>query len=171
MDINGWFGNIIERAKKYRYAILVVLVGIALMCWPSSNKKTEEPEPTDITNSSNETYFLRTEDLETILSQISGAGEVSVLLTYASGSETVYHQDEDSTVNETSSVIKKDTVILSDASRREEALIRQVHGPVYQGAIVLCKGGDQPSVKLAIVEAVSKATGLGVDDICVLKMK
>jgi hypothetical protein len=39
------------------------------------------------------------------------------------------------------------------------------------GAIVVCQGADSPSVKLAITQAVAKITGLGTDEICVLKMK
>jgi hypothetical protein len=42
---------------------------------------------------------------------------------------------------------------------------------VYQGAVVLCQGAADAAVRLAVVEAVSKATGLGADKICVLKMK
>jgi stage III sporulation protein AG len=39
------------------------------------------------------------------------------------------------------------------------------------GAIVLCQGADVPSVRLAIVDAVSKVTGLVANQISVLKMK
>jgi stage III sporulation protein AG len=39
------------------------------------------------------------------------------------------------------------------------------------GAIVVCQGGDQPTVRLAILDAVSKVTGLGADKISILKMK
>ena len=39
------------------------------------------------------------------------------------------------------------------------------------GAIVVCQGGDNATVRLAIIEAVSNVTGLGADKISVLKMK
>ena len=55
--------------------------------------------------------------------------------------------------------------------RADPGLVRQVNPPEYLGAVVLCQGADNPSVKLSIVEAVSKATGLTTDRITVLKMK
>ena len=50
-------------------------------------------------------------------------------------------------------------------------MITQVIPASYMGAIVVCQGGDRPSVKLAIVKAVSDVTGLTSDKISVLKMK
>jgi hypothetical protein len=37
--------------------------------------------------------------------------------------------------------------------------------------VIVCQGGDQPEVKLAVVEAVCDAVGLTADKISVLKMK
>jgi stage III sporulation protein AG len=36
---------------------------------------------------------------------------------------------------------------------------------------VICQGAADPAVRLAVVEAVADATGLGADRISVLKMK
>ncbi len=162
MDITKWLGKVMETAKKYRYALLVLLLGVSLMCWPSTEHKGEDSAPTEVTAPASPA-FLEEKELEAILSRISGAGEVMVLLSYSSGEKTIYHQDESSG--------KTQTVILSDSNRKESAVVKQVIGPTYLGAIVLCSGADQPSVKLSIVEAVSKVTGLGSDHICVLKMK
>jgi len=35
----------------------------------------------------------------------------------------------------------------------------------------VCEGADSPSVKYAVAQAVAKITGLGTNDICVLKME
>lgn len=43
--------------------------------------------------------------------------------------------------------------------------------PTYQGAIVVCQGADDPGVKLALVQAVASVTGLGTDQITVVKMR
>ena len=66
---------------------------------------------------------------------------------------------------------KTDTVTVTDAQRNESGLIRQVNPPVYKGAVIVCQGADNAAVRLAIVDAVGKATGLGADKISVLKMK
>ena len=57
------------------------------------------------------------------------------------------------------------------SSRTESGLVRQTLGPVYRGAVILCQGADDPTVKLAVVEAVRCVTGLGADQISVQKMK
>ena len=56
-------------------------------------------------------------------------------------------------------------------SGQQEGLVRDSHAPNYRGAVILCKGADQAAVKLAVVEAVSRVTGLRTDQISVLKMK
>ena len=60
---------------------------------------------------------------------------------------------------------------MTDGQRGQTGLVRQVLPATYRGAVVVCQGADDPRIRLAIVEAVSMATGLGADRISVLKMK
>lgn len=160
-------GSITAFFRKYRYALLILLIGLVLMWLPEG--ESAEPELT-VTEEAEKTVELE-QRLEEILSQIEGAGKVSVLLTVRSGESVVYQTDEDSNVTADSSDMKLDTVIITDSDRAEQGLIRQVNPPVYLGAVVVCQGANSAAVKLAIVEAVSNATGLGADKITVLKMK
>ena len=112
-----------------------------------------------------------TQQLTEILQQIKGVGKVKVLLTISRGEKTEYQQDEDQSVSENESSIRKETIIIRDSEDNEAALITQVIPPEYLGAIVVCEGADDANVKLAVLEAVSKATGLRSDKISVLKMK
>ena len=107
------------------------------------------------------------DNLEAILSKIQGVGRVHVLLTEAQGSRTIYVQDESTSQDS----LKTDAVIITDSSRSQTGLVCQVLPPVYQGAVIVCQGGDDPSVRLAVVEAVCDATGLSADRITVTKMK
>lgn len=154
----GKLNNILPLLKKYRYALLVLAVGLVLMMLPSGSQEKETVTQNAVVQ---EPELSQT--LSEILSQIDGAGKVAVLLTPASGEETLYQTNENGD--------DRDTVIITDSSRNEFGLVRQVNPPVYQGAIVICQGGDKPAVRLAIVDAVSKVTGLGADRISVLKMK
>lgn len=47
----------------------------------------------------------------------------------------------------------------------------QQRNPVYQGALIVCSGAGSASVRLAVVDAVADLTGLGADQISVIKMK
>lgn len=154
--------QITRLAGKYKYVLILVLSGLALMLLP----KSEAPEPAAVS-----AQIIQEESLdnllESILSKIQGVGKVQVLLTEAQGMRTVYVTDE-STASDSS---KSSTVILTDQNRAQEGLVSQIIPPVYLGAVIVCQGGDIPSVKLSVVEAVSDATGLSADRITVLKMK
>ena len=153
--------------KQYRYVALVLILGIGLMCLPSAGEKTEEAY------SAEETAREKTleERLESILSGMEGVGQARVLLAVAAGTRTIYQENEDVSTSDSGESIRRDAILITDENRREQGLVQQVISPEYEGAIVLCRGGDQPQVRLAVVEAVSNVTGLTADKITVLKMK
>ena len=161
MEIGAAKEKAVDFIKKYRYVLLVLLLGIALMLIPEN----EEQEITTVqTETVNDSQALETR-LEDVLSQINGAGQVRVVLTTISQEEMIYQTDQDGEGKRVT------TVTVSDGQRNETGLVRQVISPKYRGAVVVCQGADDPVVRLAIVEAVSNATGLGSDRISVLKMK
>lgn len=149
---------------KYKYALLILALGLFLMCLPTGKEKTVEtiPEATAVPQQAD-----LAEQLEGILSQIDGAGKVRVLLSSATGEEIHYQTDEDQSGDTT----RSDTVLVTGDNRAQTGLVRQVNPPTYLGAVIVCQGADRPVVQLAIVEAVSNVTGLGADRITVLKMK
>ena len=158
--------RLLDFVKQYRYAVIVVLVGVILMCLPAG-KDRADPEQEAASEQTAVTEVCLEDSLAAILSQIKGAGKVEVLLTEAKGAETVYQSDSSMGGDST----RLDTVTVTDKERTQNGLVRQINPPSYQGAIVVCQGADSPSVRLAIVQAVSSVTGLGSDHITVLKMK
>ena len=154
---------------KYKYVWIVLLVGILLMMIPQRENKITEGTVCE----SSKTQFpeMITEELEQILCNISGAGDVKVMLSISQGERTIYQTNSTYSQDEYSTDTKVETVLITDNERSEHGLIHQINPPSYQGAIIVAKGGDIPSVKLAIVEAVSNVTGLGADKIAVLKMR
>ena len=160
MDANGPRQRINALFGKYKYPILVVLVGLGLLLLPTGETETP-PVPVEIVREAS-----LEQRLEELLAQIEGAGAVRVLLTEDVGRETVWQTD----VQTDADSVREDTVILEDSGRNETGLIRRTTEPSYRGAVILCQGADAPSVKLAIVEAVRCVTGLGADQISVQKM-
>lgn len=162
-----WIANkktVLDYLKKYKFMILVLLVGMVLMMWPDAGETKEVPTPAT-------RELSLQESLEKILEKISGAGQVSVLLTQSAGEETIYQTDENSSVQDSASSTQRQTVLVSGSGREEIGLIKKVKAPTYLGAVVVCQGADNASVRLAVVEAVRSATGLSSDRITVLKMK
>ena len=160
-SINAFF-------KKYRWALLVLLTGLLLMGIPQ-NREDAVPVP-DMKEAGTAEESLQ-QELETLLSQLDGAGKVTVLLSMESGARTHYQADTDQSKAQDTQSKRSETVIITASDRNELGLVQQIDSPVYRGAVVLCQGGDDPCVKLAIVDAVSTATGLTSDKISVWKMK
>lgn len=162
MEWPGLKQALILSFRKYRYVALILLAGLFLMAIPEKEATTIRETKPEVTQEP--TLEQR---LEEILSRIKGAGKVQVLLTEDRGEEYLYQTDTD-TGNED---FREKTVIISDSGREEQGLLRQTLPPEYLGAIIVCQGGDRPTVKLAIVEAVMDVTGLTSQQITVLKMK
>lgn len=159
MDAINLVTGAVQHLKKYRLLFLMIAAGILLLTAPGEKQHTEAPAA--LSEAPEETSL---EDrLCEILSRMDGAGKTAVLLTEAKGEQLLYQTDESSSGT--------DTVLVTGGTREQSGLLRQRLPPQWQGAVVLCQGADRPEVRLRIVEAVSRATGLTSDRITVLKMK
>ncbi len=161
MDIAVVRQKATEWIGKYKYVILILLVGVGLMLIPG---KDDEEETVSAQPQQFAQQKTLAEELEGILANIQGGGRGEVMLTLKTGEQTIYQTD-------TPATDRQDTVIITDDNRAQNGLVQQVISPTYRGAIVLCQGADSASVCLAIKEAVSKVTGLDTSQISVLKMK
>lgn len=171
MDVKSLQTKITDFVKKYRYVAIILLVGVVLMMLPTNSAQEDDNDLTEATAVAPQQTESINEQLAQILSQIDGAGNVRVLLTVAKGEETIYQTDDSASLDGESSTTQVDTVIVTGSDKSQTGLTRQINPPTYLGAIIVCQGADKPTVQLAIVDAVSKVTGLGADRISVLKMK
>ena len=162
-QVNSYVEQLTKGLKKYKYAFLVLLLGIALMLIPKES--SEEPTPPE---QEREDYAAEMElRLAEILSRIEGVGQVEVALTLQRDHYTHYHQD----VQRNGEEEERKTVILSEGSAYDKAAVTTVDYPRFQGALIVCQGGGNVAVQLRLVEAVAALTGLGSDKITVVKMK
>lgn len=165
-----------EKLKKFRYPALVLLLGIGLMLVPlrrqkSENKNISAPE---VVQSTPDYKTQVEEQLCLTLGKMQGVGRVCVMLSLRTGTETIYQTN--SSISSQSGENKSDsaqeaTVVLSRGSGGEEAVVRKTILPGFQGALIVCEGADDPSVKLNVINAVSGLTGLSSEKITVVKMK
>lgn len=154
--------------KNNKYVVLILLTGIIFLLIPETNDQNDQTQ-TSIVMKEEEISFE--EKLAAILNQIDGAGEVKVLLTISEGEEIIFQTDENLSTDSDTSSKNTDTITVTDANKNQDGLIRQKNPPVYRGAIIVCQGANDPVVKLAVTEAVSRLTGIGTNCISVLKMK
>ena len=147
--------------KKYRWAAAVILSGLVLMALPQGQEEVSEHVQTVLTQPG------LAQQLETLLTNLQGAGTVRVLLTERTGEQIHYPTEQDGPQEDR----HLKTVVITESDRAQTGLIKRTDPPVWQGAVVLCQGADSAAVRLAVVEAVIAATGLTSDRISVLKMK
>ena len=156
-----------ELWKKYKFVLLVVLVGVLLMVLPVSSE-SKETETSDL-QTPRETFDLaETEQrMEAILSKIDGVGKLQLMLTLQSGTRLTLAEDTQSDSGRTT----RETLTLNRGSGSQEVVVTNRYYPVYQGAVIVCQGAGDSGVHLAVVQAVSVLTGLGSDKITVVQWK
>lgn len=155
---------------KYKYIVLIALVGVVLLLWPSGDAAAPEKPPAE-TDSPAETSETLQREMEEVLSKISGVGEVRLLLTMESDGERQLARDisvsyrgsydapEDySRSSETVKADGEDGIVVT--TRRYAT---------YRGALVVCQGADRAEVRLAVTQAVMALTGLSADRVTVAK--
>ena len=153
---------------KYKYVLLAIAAGMILLLWPAGEEKAAAEDGG--LSAAPEEFDLEAleEKLSRTLSQVEGAGKVTVALTVKSGLEQVPLTDRSTSVTERGSSAEEKTVVISTGSG-QEVMVRVQRGPVFQGAVVVCQGGDRAEVRLLLTQAVSALTGLGADRITVCK--
>lgn len=162
-----------ELLGRYKYILLVILVGVLLLLWPFGTDSPAESDHSAATGITEEVFSLSEQEdrLARILSEIDGAGEVTVMLTVKSGTRRVVAQDESTATEADGGRTESTAVVVSTGSGTEEAVLLQEIYPQFQGALVVAEGGGDPAVRLKLMEAVSALTGLGSDKISICKGK
>ncbi|MBQ1704400.1 MAG: stage III sporulation protein AG [Clostridia bacterium] len=155
---------------KYQYVLLIALVGLVLILWPRSGGESTLPETQTLPPE--DTGALETR-IEALLECIDGVGKAQVVLTVRSGQTAVYAYDTTESVSRTdsggSSSRQAQLVTVSAGGGQSPVTLGQT-SPVYQGAAVVCRGGDRADVQLAVTRVIQALTGLGADHIVITKM-
>ena len=136
------------KKRNNRIMLVILIIGIVIIAVSGSipsRDKTEEPTETAADVQGEE------ERLSEILSQIDGAGRVSVMISYASTAEKeLAGENEGRTYTSGGDVVvKKETY------------------PAVRGVIVIADGAGDSRVKQKITEAVTAVTGAAANHVCV----
>ncbi|MBQ9973627.1 MAG: stage III sporulation protein AG [Oscillospiraceae bacterium] len=153
--------------SRYKYILMVILAGVVLLLLPTGDQN-KNSDPAEALSRQEVFDTQKTEDrLERILSRIQHAGQVRVMLSIKESAHSVLAYDTKTTADNS----QYDTVIVSQGTGNQKPVVLHELAPKYQGALIVCEGGDDPTVKLQIMEAVRALTGLSADRISVCKGK
>lgn len=158
--------------KTVNLLIALGLAGMAMLALSEWIPQKSETSPAPAAAGSAQTvggdaYAAALEsDLTTLLGRVEGIGRVEVMVTLASGEETVYAQDTQQSADGSGS---KQHVLL-DGGAAEPALVETVGSPTVQGVAVVCEGGGSAGVAARVTDIVEVLTGIGASHISVTKM-
>lgn len=157
--------KLLDQARKYQFALLILLVGLVLLAWPSGSGGAKTAAAQSTSSVEEEPFDL--EDMETrlaeSLSKIQGVGRTEVVLTLAAGSEKILATDQEVTADSGQTT----TVVINNGSSQETTVTTQIIYPTFQGALVVCDGGGNSTVRLNVLRAVKALTGLDANNISV----
>ncbi len=151
--------------------LLVIILVASKFIFSNSDTKNDmssnSTTSTDNINSSEESNKTSTSSnelenkLETILSQISGISDVSVVLTYSQDTKQnpVYNTKEQENSGQKTT---EKSVAYNEEGSKKTAIIETVEMPKIEGAIIVAKGASTVEIKSKIATAVSSLTDVPV---------
>ena len=149
-----------------------LLIGIALLL--CSRFVEGEPKEQVAVENVQQTTGEKAE-LERVLSQVAGAGQVQVLLTYATTAESTPAREEkieESNGNSENTVSRESTVVLmEDGSGGQSPLILTETAPQVEGVLIVAQGAGDPVVCDGLSRAAQALLQVPAHKIAILKMK
>lgn len=122
-------------------------------------------------------------DLSGIISGIEGAGECKVMVTLENGIETKYatqgktnselvtqENGNSSTQTKQSGDTQTEYIIIKNSDGTQQALQITEIEPTVKGVVVVCSGGENPTVQQRIISAVTTALNISSKKVCVTKL-
>ena len=166
-------GNPLALLDRYKYVLLVAALGALLLAWPTKEASGETAVPAAPAGGEGGSLAETERALAEILGKMEGVGRVEVMLTLQSSRELVLADDDSlrysGNVNAPDSYDRSTTTVTVASSGGEDVVVTQERYPQYRGALVVCDGGSNDAVRLAVTGAVSALTGLGSDRIAVVR--
>ncbi len=170
--------KLVEKIKKIKHfeiilVILLALIILVIWFWDWGSDASASSNDSLLNTSDKDDYAAMLETkLSSILSEINGAGSVSVMVTLDGSTELIlaYTKDENknSTENTTSSgtTSKTETIntstspIIINSSGSSTPLVLSEILPSIKGVVVLAEGANDIKVKLDILKAVQALLGV-----------
>lgn len=169
----------LKNLKIGKKNIALIVVGITILFlllvsefFTENNHENVPKENTEIYSSQ---YIEKTQkELESLLENISGAGDVEVMITLENCYENVfakgYSEKNDSKTDSQKSETDEEYIIVKNGSNNEECLVVKVLQPTVKGVAVIAQGADNSQVKNSITQTVCALFDISTAKVSVEKM-
>ncbi|NLG32434.1 MAG: hypothetical protein GX550_02840 [Syntrophomonadaceae bacterium] len=165
--------------KNRKYVLIILIcIGLLALLWPTSNRSQLTPLPASLeVESQNRPAY--TMELESILSQIEGAGEVKVSITLVSDGVKTYATN---VRNETRETKESDSKGVTKNSREENLsqdiavssgnpLLIEEKYPEVLGVLIVSDGASSPVVQEKLVNATATLLNISSHKVRVMPRK
>lgn len=179
----------LKTSKNIEFLIALLIVGVIISIAASVFLEGDKNQQEDITADDKKTEHQEIngdyleDKLENVLSQIQGAGQVSVMITYESGPEIVAAYESSETNNTTE---EKGEAGISKTTKQRETnkkpaelqnqgstspMILKEKQPEIRGVIVVAQGANDIKVKMELTTAVKTVLNIPVHKVKVCTKK
>ena len=164
--------SLLKQNSKTFLILMIGCIGLIFIAlselFPNENHVKPKTEAS-ITYEETEFETKLEERLESIISQISGAGKTKVMITLDSSKEYFYAADfsENKDLEETSTESK--TVIV-DGENGEVPIVIKTVGAKIRGVFVVCEGGDDSVIREKIINALCALLDIQSNQVSVTKL-
>lgn len=170
----------IDWSKWSRYLLaLLVCVGLLALIWPTGKS---QPTKVAVQSSQNDVSQAKAElsqELETILSQIDGAGKVEVSISLSSNGVKNYASNSKNEIRETSEKdrsggdrkIREENLSSDIAVSGSSALLVEEKAPLVTGVLVVAAGAKDAAIKEKLTEATATLLDIPTHQVSVVAGK
>ena len=196
-NLEGGNDNGKKRIENLVFFVVILIITIVIinLIWNGKKAVTKQENNTSskqLANQAVSTPKVETENniadrlaqqLEGILSNIQGVGDVKVFVNYSESSEVVAMYNE---TTKTSNTEESDTaggnrkiqetdlqkdIIYQEENGEKTPITQKIIQPKVEGAIITAKGANNTETKANIIQAVEAVTGLATHKIQVFEMR
>ena len=165
----------LEKENRTKLLVIIGLVGILLIFlstfFENDSKYEQASEASASVYDDTEKYKAQLEaEIKEMVSNISGVGDVMVMITFNGTTEIVYAEELLKDTN-SDSVSFKNQYVLVENDGDKEALVKKINKPQVCGVAVVCEGGDDVRVAERVVKAVSAVLDVSSANICVVPLR
>lgn len=152
--------KLIEKLKSIKHIeIIIAVIALAIMLLIYFSSTSDNKSNSSATKGTSLDYCAKMEtDIEQLIAKIKGAGEAKVVIGWES---------ENVNVSDDSGYSDSNFGFSNWSSSR--TIIQSI--PKARSAVVVCQGGENASVKISIIMAVSKLLNISTDNVLVYSMK
>lgn len=173
--------TIVDWSKWSRYLLaIVVCIGLLALIWPmGKSQPAKVAVPGSSSSSVDQARKSMNEELESILSQVEGAGKVGVSITVSSNGSKNYASNSKNEIRETSEQdrnggdrkIREENISSDIAVSGSSALLVEEKAPEILGVLVVAEGARDAAIKEQLTDATATLLNISPHQVRVVSRK